>query len=862
MPNPILRIIPGQFKAVLAALILLKLMLLGALLFSGYTGDTLVRKYTPLIDAAMEIKLEATTAHLELMELLATDHGADIDIVTLHLDRSIWYTRAMLFGDSNSEGVFRPVTNPELVLALQEVLEQQTRFKEQLLHFWNAHIPETRGIPLHDHELDSIFTTFIARADQVETRLQERIAADITIFDRTQALLFGTILVLSGLVSTLLYHFARSRNMAVRKHQAEEKSLEITLRSIGDAVLSTDTHGRITRMNPVAETLTGWPLEAALGKPSSEILTIRNSLTKEDIQNPVDLILASGKTFGLASHTELLPRTGEPVQIADSGAPISDDTGNIVGAVLVFRDVTEEYRRNKEVEKGQALIKSIYRSAPVGIGMVKDRTLVTVNDRIMEITGRTREDLEGKPARTLYPTDEDSEYVGREKYAQIKKHGTGTVETRWQHRDGRILDILLSSTPVDYQDWSKGVTFSALDITKRKQGELALQEAKSRAEAANQAKSSFLANMSHELRTPLNGLLGMLQLLEDTPLNSEQQEFTRKAMLSGTRLTDLIGDMLDLSPIEAVKITLHNAPFHPCCLMHESEDLFGLAAGKQGLDLQVECDDNIPPRLLGDDQRLRQILYNLVGNAFKFTPSGFIRVSASRLPDREPSRCSILFIIRDSGIGIAQDHQNRIFETFIQSENSYTRQYQGAGLGLSIVKQLVDLMGGSITVSSELGHGAEFSLSLPFSFPETQPDTTDVKTTSKGVHSSSPETALVVEDDPVSRMFLQRMLEKQGLTVTVAENGQLALDQIRNHPPDCIFMDIQMPVMDGVQATRIIRTDPEFSHLAHTPIIALTAYAMTDDRDRLLQEGVSDYLPKPASAEQLQRVLNTLDIKR
>ncbi len=860
MTNPVSQMIPtpGRFKAVLTALILLKLVLIGALLFSGYTGDSMVRKYTPLIDAAMEIKLEATTAHLAFMELLADDQETDLDTVAFHLDRSIWYTRAMLFGDSNSEGAFRPVTNPELIRALQQVLEEQTRFKEQVLHFWDAHFPKVDNLPLHDPELDSIFTSFIEKADLVESRLQKRIAADMTLFERTQILLLGIVLALSGAVIALLLRFARSRNTALREHQAGEKSLEITLRSIGDGVLSTDTRGRITRMNPVAETLTGWSEEEAFARPVNEVFRIRNCVTRDEVQNPVDLVLSSGKVIGLANHTELLPRSGEPRQIADSGSPIRDDNDKIVGVVLVFRDVTEEYRRTREIAEGQALVQSIFRSAPVGIGMVKERVLIKVNDRMAGMLGMTKEELEGKPARILYPTDKDSDYVKKEKYAQIKEHGTGTVETRWLHKDGRILDILLSSTPVDLKDWSRGVTFSALDITEQKEWETALQAAKTKAETASRAKSSFLANMSHELRTPLNGLLGMMQLLQTTPMDEEQQEYTRKALLSGTRLTDLIGDILDLSRIESGKITLQNNPFRPCCLIHELEDLFGLAAGNQNLDLQIECDENIPPRLLGDEQRLRQVLYNLVGNALKFTPSGFVRVSATRLPDQAASRCHILFTVKDSGIGIARENQDRIFETFTQSENTFTRRYQGAGLGLSIVKELVILMGGTITLSSEPGHGTEFCLSIPFSLPLAKNRPSPRTDSRKKNQAGMPETALVVEDDPVSRAFLQRMLEKQGLAVTVADNGRSALDLLMKTPVDCIFMDIQMPVMDGVQATRTIRTAPEFTHLADVPIVALTAYAMSGDREKFLAQGMSGYLSKPASAEQLEQVLNGL----
>jgi len=259
-----------------------------------------------------------------------------------------------------------------------------------------------------------------------------------------------------------------------------EKNLSITLDSIGDAVIATDIKGRVVRMNPVAENLTGWTLEKAQGMALKEVFNIVNARTKKSMVNPVRQVLETGKIVGLANHTLLLSKNDDKYQIADSAAPIQDDTGSILGVVLVFRDVTKEYQMREAVFEREQHLRSIFRAAPTGIGMVVNRVFKQVNGQICEMTGYCEEELIGQNARMIYPSDREYESVGREKYKQIKAHGTGTVETCWQHKDKHIINIQLSSTPLDINDLSRGVTFTALDITKRKQAEKALSESEER----------------------------------------------------------------------------------------------------------------------------------------------------------------------------------------------------------------------------------------------------------------------------------------------------------------------------------------------------------------------------------------------
>lgn len=393
-------------------------------------------------------------------------------------------------------------------------------------------------------------------------------------------------------------------------------------------------------------------------------------------------------------------------------------------------------------------------------------------------------------------------------------------------------------------------------ITEQKKSEQALLETKREAETANRAKSEFLANMSHEIRTPLNGIMGMLQVMQSTKLDHEQEECVDMATTATKRLNQLLSDILDLSKIEASKLEITERPFSIHMVMQSIMDIFTHVSRENENELVIDCDERLSESLIGDSTRLTQILFNLVGNALKYTKQGTVHVTASLLPSTRQGLCRILFEIVDTGPGIADDDLDKVFEKFCQAGNKqslYTRQFEGAGLGLPLVQRLVKLLGGTVSISSHPGNGTAVYVSLPFTDPT--PKETSIGSEPKSLSCDfSQVRVLLVDDDETTQLSVRRLLEKQGLAVHVADNGQTALAELARKEFHCILMDVQMPVLDGVEATRRIRTAS--ANFKNIPIIALTAYAMSGDREKFLEAGMNDFIAKPVDKESLMEILH------
>jgi PAS domain S-box-containing protein len=502
-------------------------------------------------------------------------------------------------------------------------------------------------------------------------------------------------------------------------------------------------------------------------------------------------------------------------------------------------------------------------NAPIGLALgALDGSIRHVNRALCDMLGYTEAEMCGAPFRAFtHPDDLDHtvEQIERLIAGEISSY---QMEKRYLHKQGHAVWGLLHNAMLrDEQGRPVTLIAQIQDISARKRdeaarelGEVALLAAKEAAEAATRAKSAFLANMSHEIRTPMNGVMGMLELLRTTPLDAEQLEYVSVGRSSARSLLGLIDDILDFSKIEARKLTLAAAPF-------ALRDILGVAtatlvhrAREKGLSITVRVPEGVPDALVGDAQRLNQILVNLLGNAVKFSRDGEIAVSVTSYEGEE----GLLEIaVADCGIGIARDKQAAIFEAFAQADGTITQRYGGTGLGLSICTELVHLMDGLLWVDSEPGHGSTFHFTARFGVERRRSAPPPMRLPS----SLPPRVArrtlrvLVAEDSAVNRAVVTRLLEKRGHRVRAVENGRLAVEALAAEAFDVLLTDVQMPELDGLEVTRAIRAS-EAGSGRHLPIVVLTAQAMATDRERCLAAGADAYVSKPIDPPTLFAVLD------
>lgn len=486
----------------------------------------------------------------------------------------------------------------------------------------------------------------------------------------------------------------------------------------------------------------------------------------------------------------------------------------------------------------------------------------------------------------------------------FSRHLAGEIprgyEGCWTTKDGGRLHIAWSNAVLrNEQGFVDHVIISGVDITERKAAEEALRSAneeleatieelnaaeeemrqqyeelqilKEAAETANRAKSEFLANMSHEIRTPMNGILGMTELLLDTPLNNQQLKFTHIISDSAGALLRIINDILDFSKMEAGKMTVESMVFDPVSVVEGTLELMAGRAGRKNLYLECSIDPQIPPLMRGDPVRLRQVLLNLTSNAIKFTGSGGINLRVS-LKSRDNKHILMLFEVADTGIGLSGEERRKLFRPFVQVDGSPARKYGGTGLGLVISKRLVHLMGGEIGVESQKDRGSKFWFTVLLGCVEAGDLPGDSSQRSDSARSKpvrqkaageyappSPQYIgggiLVAEDNPVSRELILAQLNKLGYPAKAVDNGHQAVEEALRNSCQLILMDCQMPGMDGLEATREIRKKESVTGI-HIPIIAITAHAMDGDRDLCIRTGMDDYISKPASLEQLRRKID------
>lgn len=421
-------------------------------------------------------------------------------------------------------------------------------------------------------------------------------------------------------------------------------------------------------------------------------------------------------------------------------------------------------------------------------------------------------------------------------------------ELQLQHKSGQLLDVFSSHAMLRNIKGELEMYCVDLDITQRKQAALELQRTRDAAQAATVAKNEFLANMSHEVRTPLNGIMGLSQLLRTTNLTEEQAGYMDMLDGSARNLLALINDILDISRIEAGSLAIQQTPFSLAKLLREVAGMYEKPAAEKGIDFAIQQPDDLPAALVGDPLRLKQVLINLVGNAIKFTSHGGVSIHIHRLHDTlQGSR--LRFEVRDSGIGMAPETLQKIFNPFTQADASTARNHGGSGLGLAICRRLSELMGGSIRAESSLGQGSCFVVELPFGH-YTGAQTADDAKPAMPIPQLDPLQILLVEDQEVNRTFVQRLLERQGHRIAPAVDGLMALDLLGRERYDLMLLDIQMPGMGGEEVLIRLRQSEQTSG-GHLPVIALTAHALAGDKEKLLESGFDGYISKPVQMDQL-----------
>jgi len=519
------------------------------------------------------------------------------------------------------------------------------------------------------------------------------------------------------------------------------------------------------------------------------------------------------------------------------------------------RDVDHDERRLNHER-----FRSAFANAPIGMGLVAlDGRFLRVNRAYCELVGYSEEELLALDFQAItHPEDLDADLRHvQELIAGLRP--SYQMEKRYLRKDGAVVSVLLHVSLIsDPEGAPLHFVSQVLDITERKRMEAALRQAKEAAEEANRAKSEFLANMSHEIRTPMNGVLGMTELALGTALDPEQREYVGLAHESARALLRVIDDILDFSKIEAGKLAFEQVDFDLLELMSSATSLFALAARAKGVALYSRVETDVPRWLAGDPGRLRQVLANLIGNAVKFTAAGEIGVQVERAPSSRPGEVRLRFAVRDTGIGIGAAEQALIFGAFEQADPSMRRRFGGTGLGLTISERLARMMGGRLWLESVLGKGSTFHFEVALR-PATAgavaaPAAHDAEVAGEGGRSLE---VLVAEDHPVNQKLALRLLERRGHRVTVVANGLEAVAAAAGRDFDIILMDVQMPEMDGMEATGRIRA-LEVVRGGRVPIVAMTAHALPGDAERCLAAGMDAHVPKPLDSRQLLAVIESL----
>jgi PAS domain S-box-containing protein len=560
------------------------------------------------------------------------------------------------------------------------------------------------------------------------------------------------------------------------------------------------------------------------------------------------------------SELRLTPRDAED-RLVEMFFMALDDPGALSRRCLIALTAITERRRAEEHSRYLASIVEFSRDAIVGVDLAG--RIVSWNAGAERIYGFPAREMLGRPVRDLAPSGRTEE-LARLTEAMLQGRSITHFETKRLRKDGVLVDVSLNISPIRDPDGTiVGLSTIARDVTSRKRLRRELVAAKREAVAASQAKSEFLANMSHEIRNPINAVLGLTRLvLADEGLPAKQVQRLAMVLEASESLLGIVGDVLDYSKIEAGKLELEERPFDLRRLVASVMDEQRPVAEHKGLALCQGVGGSVPGQLIGDAPRLRQILVNLVGNALKFTDAGRVEVLVEPAPtagDAAADDVRLLFSVADTGIGLAPEQLTRIFDSFVQVDSGLTKRYAGSGLGLAICRKLVRLMAGEIWAESEPGRGSIFRFTAVFGpVAGREPAESGGMPATRAGGELPPLAVLVAEDNRINQLFTEDLLASRGHAVTVVGNGREVLDRLSREHYDLVLMDVQMPILDGLAATRAIREHDGSLFDPDIPVLGLSAYASKGDRERFMAAGMDDYLAKPIRFEDFFRAMRRL----
>ncbi|MEE8397948.1 MAG: PAS domain S-box protein [Desulfobacterales bacterium] len=826
------------------------LTITGILGYGFYKGDRISKVYAPLVDAAMEIKLETAIAHLWFEEIISGDRYEDMDEVWKHQDQAEWYAKAMLEGGKNPEGTFVPLDDAEMRAKIKSVLGKLREFRE--ITQKRMETKEGSGIGTEiDQRYDQLFQSFLTKADEVESKLQQIMAKDLSRFRYTQVLLIVICILLFSAIGASFWYFDGQRvkhllllNEANRALVKSEAHLSITLHSIGDAVIATDTEGHVVRMNPIAEKLTGWKLAEAMGRPLDEVFNIINEQTRQRVESPVEKVLHEGVIVGLANHTILISKHGTEYSVDDSGAPIRDEQGKVTGVVLVFRDVSEKILAERELLASEEKYRLLFEKANIAILVAQDGVIKSPNPKALDLHGYSDAEFTSRPFMDFVHPEDQRMVQDRHERRIGGEELPDTYSYRIVNKAGDTKWVELNVVPLLWEGLPATLCFMT-DITERKELEDQLQQSQKM-----EAVGTLAGGIAHDFNNILGIIMGNTELtLHDMPKEDPNHEYLTQALAATGRAKDLVRQILTFSR----QSKQDEKPLAIGIVIKEVLKML-----RSSLPTTIEIQQNIEKDtglIMADPTQIHQIIMNLATNASHAMgdSSGVLKVSVANIEtddlpaEQNPDLRSGSYVkltVSDTGHGMGHRVMERIFDPYYTTKEIG----HGTGLGLSVIHGIVLSHGGAINVHSEPGEGTTFEIL----FPKIEPVGDGTKIKEKETIPTGTERILLVDDEPAMAQIYQSMLKRLGYTVSTRTSSIEALEAFKAQPDkyDVIVTDQTMPHLTGqMMAREMMNIRPDI------PVILCTGHSNSMNADLAKAAGMSAFVMKPIAMGEIARAI-------